>query len=95
MTTVNKYLLLDGAIWLEDMGIARQHTSLYHSLYRGEVAEKLYEVRIAPFRWTDYFPNEGDPVWDLLKNLFRAKKEYKRLTIADLQRGIENKELEL
>jgi hypothetical protein len=94
--------LIESAIGLLPEGDTGK-MSLYHDLgIWGDDADELLEayadkfgVEIAPFRWTDYFPNEGNPVWELLKNLFRARKEYKRLTIADLQRGIENKELEL
>ncbi|MDR2909751.1 MAG: DUF1493 family protein [Bacteroidales bacterium] len=80
-----------------------ENICLYHDLkIYGDDADELLEVYAArfgvsvpPFCRTDYFPNEGDPVWDVARSLFRGRKEYKCLTIADLQKGIEDKKLEL
>lgn len=42
-----KYILLDGALWQEDMEIARQYNAPRCSLYRGKPAEELDNV--APY----------------------------------------------
>jgi hypothetical protein len=41
------YTLLDGAVWQEDMEIARLYNASYHSLFRGSSAENWNEV--APY----------------------------------------------
>ncbi|MCC8035021.1 MAG: DUF4123 domain-containing protein [Rikenellaceae bacterium] len=43
----NTYLILDGALWKEDMELALQSGSPNRSLYRGKPAEELY--RVAPY----------------------------------------------
>lgn len=47
MATVYSYILLDGALWQEDMDPARQAGASYRSLYRGKPAEELGSV--APY----------------------------------------------
>ena len=47
MTDIYSYLLLDGALWAEDMELARQSGAPYRSLFRGKPAEELNNV--APY----------------------------------------------
>ncbi|MCD7931080.1 MAG: DUF1493 family protein [Tannerellaceae bacterium] len=74
---------------------------LYHDLniYGDDVDDffdeyqKLFDVTIHPFNFTDYFPEEGWD-WSSIVRFFTGKENtYKELTIADLQKGIDNKEL--
>ena len=47
MTHINKDILIDGALWVEDMKLAKQFNAPYCSLYRGKPAEELNDV--APY----------------------------------------------
>lgn len=78
-----------------------ENMSLYHdlSIYGDDADELLvkyaclFNVSMSHFRFKDYFPEEGDPMFDAIKNLLKKVREYKRLTIGDLQKGIENKKI--
>lgn len=79
-----------------------ENLCVYHDLnIYGDDADELlskyaktFAVSLNDFHFTDYFPNEGDSIIETLKSLFTGKKQnYKPLTLGDLQKGIENKEL--
>lgn len=78
------------------------NVSLYHnlSIYGDDADEllskysSLFNVSMDEFHFNDYFPEEGDQIFSFLKGLFsRRNKEYKRLTIMNLQEGIINKKI--
>ncbi|MGJ1421050.1 DUF1493 family protein [Sphingobacterium spiritivorum] len=75
-----------------------ENVRLYHDLniYGDDAIELLncfeeqFKVDLSRFRFTDYFPSEGD--W-ILPSLFRfltgkKPKEYKQLTLSDLNKAI-------
>lgn len=75
---------------------------LYHdlSIYGDDADEllskysSLFNVSMDEFHFDDYFPEEGDPIFGLMKGFFTGKeKMYKRLTVGDLQEGIINKKI--
>lgn len=80
--------------------------SLYHdlSIYGDDVDEffdeymKKFHVEVIPFCFSDYFRYEGGirEFDNFFKILFGGKKkEYKRFTVGDLQRGINEKILKM
>lgn len=54
MTDKHSYLLLDGALWAEDMELARQSGAPYKSLFRGKPAEELNNVAPYLFSVSDH-----------------------------------------
>lgn len=79
-----------------------ENISLYHnlSIYGDDADEllsrysSLFNVSMNEFHFSDYFPEEGDEIFGFMKGLFKGKeKEYKQLTIGDLQAGIINKKI--
>ncbi len=79
---------------------------LYHDLniYGDDVDEffdeyiQKFHVEVKPFCFTDYFREEGGmpDIEDFLEKLIGGKlKEYKRFTVGDLQRGIDQKVLKM
>lgn len=79
-----------------------ENVSLYHdlSIYGDDADEllskysSLFHVSMDEFHFNDYFPEEGDPIFGMIKDLIRGKeKVYKSLTIKDLQDGIINKKI--
>lgn len=79
-----------------------ENVSLYHdlSIYGDDADEllskysSLFHVSLDEFHFNDYFPEEGDPIFGMIKDLFRGEeKRYKDLTIKDLQDGIINKKI--
>ena len=80
-----------------------ENISLYHnlSIYGDDADEllskysSLFNVSMNEFHFNDYFPEEGDEIFGFIKGLFtRKRKEYKQLTIRDLQEGIINKKID-
>ena len=77
-------------------------TSLYHDLsIYGDDADgllmeysELFNVSMNDFQFKDYFPEEGDPMFNTIKEIFAKRKEYRYLTISDLQKGIEKQIIE-
>jgi len=80
-----------------------KNTRLYHDMnvYGDEADElitaysKKFNVDISAFRFSDYFPVEGDSfLYNLIRGILRKpKKELKEFPIKNLQEGIENKVL--
>lgn len=79
-----------------------ENVSLYHDLsIYGDDAEELltkysslFHVSLDEFHFNDYFPEEGDSIFGMIKDLFkREEKRYKDLTIKDLEDGIINKKI--
>ncbi|WP_294476361.1 DUF1493 family protein [uncultured Bacteroides sp.] len=79
-----------------------ENVSLYHdlSIYGDDADEllskysSLFHVSLDEFHFNDYFPEEDEPIFGLIKDLFRREeKRYKQLTIKDLQDGIVNKKI--
>lgn len=77
--------------------------SLFHDLnIYGDDADELLEkyseefnVSLTNFKFSDYFPFEGDPIIPVIVSIIFKKKgkEFKRLTIRNLQEAIISKEL--
>ena len=94
-----------------DISDDMDNLSLYHDLdIYGDDVDEFFEkyintfgVSVSYFCFHDYFPEEGwDTLGDIIaffKAIFTGKrekeKEYKRITIGDLQRGIDTGKLEL
>lgn len=76
-------------------------TCLYHDLtiYGDDADEflqkysEIFNISIPPFQFADYFPYEGDIILPAIiaKLSEKRRKEYKRLTISQLQNSIETK----
>lgn len=76
--------------------------SLYHdlSIYGDDADEllmkysQLFNVSMNNFQFKDYFPEEEDPMINMIKEVFTKRKEYRHLTIGDLQKGIEKQKIQ-
>lgn len=77
--------------------------SLYHdlSIYGDDASELLlkyseqFNVSMNDFCFETYFPEEGDPILNVIIDfLLKKRKEYRYFTIGDLQNGIRNKKIQ-
>ncbi len=85
-----------------DKGLS-EDLSLFHDLnIYGDDADELlgkyseeFNVSMANFKFSDYFPFEGDPIIPFIVRFISKKKEkqFKRLTIRNLQEAIILQEL--
>lgn len=85
--------------------ILNQDTRIYHDLniYGDDADElleeysKLFNIRISSFKFTDYFPEEGDIITSTIIRILSLKppKKYKELKIGDLTLGIQTGSLDL
>lgn len=87
---------------LEEFGIEKeeinQNTRLYHDLgiYGDDADEfleqytRMFNVKVINFKFSDYFPSEGNLISSLIVRLifFKSQKKFKELTIGDLIDGI-------
>lgn len=81
----------------------KEEMSLYHDLnISGDDADEFlhkyseaFNVSISNLDFADYFPSEGDPIFPAIIRFITGRKnrEYKRLTIKNLQEAIEAKVL--
>ena len=80
-----------------------ENISLYHnlSMYGDDADEllakysSLFHVSMDKFQFNDYFPEEGDEIFRFIKGVLKGEeKEYKQLTIGNLQKGIINKKID-
>jgi hypothetical protein len=78
MTETYKYILLDGALWQEDMEIARQYDAPRCSLFRGKPAEELNNV--APYLFCVSDDNDLEEWVNVKEQKHPIERRFLRLT---------------